>query len=471
MIIKRFYDDKLAQASYLIACENTHEALVIDPLRDVSEYLDAAKEDQLSIVAVTETHIHADYVSGSRELSHATGATIYLSGEGAPDWLYRYVNDPNVIVLHNGDIFNIGKILIKVLHTPGHTPEHLSFLVTDSAKSENPLAVFSGDFLFVGDVGRPDLLERAAKLEGTMEKGARDLYRSLASLKMLSDYLIIWPGHGAGSVCGKSLGAVPATTLGYEKLTNWAFHVKNEADFISEVLQGQPAPPKYFANMKQINKKGPKILNGLPILQPINHKQFTEALQQGATVLDVRSDEEFAKGFLQGSINIPVEWKSFTTWCGWLISYDKPIYLIANDHKQAKSACRNLILIGLDSIRGWLSINDSNDIPPHSTISTIESKELFDKKDYIILDVRNQSEYANGHIPGSVNIPLGELPERVNELPKNKSIAVHCGSGGRSAIAASILNKSEFPNVVNVSDGFQGYVRLNLPVELSYTNS
>lgn len=466
MILKRFYDEKLAQASYLVGCEDTNEALVIDPLRDVSQYIQSAKDSGLRITAVTETHIHADYISGSREIAHATGAKIYLSGEGGPDWLYNYTDDSNVVVLHNGDTFKIGKVLIQALHTPGHTPEHLCFLVTDAAKSDNPLAVFSGDFLFVGDVGRPDLLERAANIKGTMEEGARNLYRSLIAFKKLSDYLMIWPGHGAGSACGKSLGAIPATTLGYEKTTNWAFHVTNETDFISEVLQGQPEPPKYFAKMKQINKEGPKILGNTPNPTSIDQAQIITALQSNAIVLDVRSEEDFAKSFMKGSINIPVDWKSFTTWCGWLIPYDKPIYIIAENHEQAKAAYRNLVLIGLDSTQGWIAFSDLTGAKQlFSNISTIESKQLIEQNNFLILDVRNPSEYMNGHIPGSINIPLGELPERIFELPKDKSIAVHCGSGGRSAIAASVLKKSDFPDVFNVSDGFQGYMSLNLPIE------
>ncbi len=236
MLLKYFYDEKLAQASYLVGCAKTGEALVIDPMRNVTPYLRAAEKEGLRITHVTETHIHADFVSGSRELSATTGATIYLSDMGDDDWKYGYADDPRVMLVRDGDFFMVGNIKVDVLHTPGHTLEHIAFQITDTAAADRPIGVFTGDFLFVGDVGRPDLLEEAAGYKGTKEPGARMQYQTVQKFKTLPDYLQIWPGHGAGSACGKALGAIPSTTLGYEKLFNPAFQLADEDAFVRWLL-------------------------------------------------------------------------------------------------------------------------------------------------------------------------------------------------------------------------------------------
>src|SRR5687768_16800568 len=264
MLLQRLHDPKLAQASYLIGCPIAGEAIVIDPTRDVEPYLAAAAALGVRIRHVTETHIHADFVSGSRELAERAGATLYLSDEGGDDWRYHYGRDAGAVLLHEGDELAFGDVRLRVVHTPGHTPEHLTFLVTDGAAATEPIAAVTGDFVFVGDVGRPDLLERAAGVGGTMAAGARTLFRSLQRFKAQPDYLQIWPGHGAGSACGKGLSAIPHSTVGYERRFNWAFCVADEEEFVRLVLAGQPDPPKYFGMMKRINKQGPRILGGLP---------------------------------------------------------------------------------------------------------------------------------------------------------------------------------------------------------------
>ncbi|HKJ01581.1 MAG TPA: MBL fold metallo-hydrolase, partial [Longimicrobiales bacterium] len=222
MLLRRFYDDKLAQASYMIGCQAEGTALIVDPNRDVQQYLAAAEEEGMEIRYVSETHIHADYLSGSRELARRSGATLLLSGDGPPDWRYGFAGEDGSRVVHDGDEIALGNIRIRILHTPGHTPEHISFMVTDGAASSEPMGILSGDFIFVGDVGRPDLLEKAAGLKDTMEQGARVLYGSLERFKELPGYLQVLPGHGAGSACGKALGSVPSSTLGYEEMVNWA---------------------------------------------------------------------------------------------------------------------------------------------------------------------------------------------------------------------------------------------------------
>src|SRR5262245_16754612 len=243
ILVKRFFDPKLAQVSYLIGASETGQAVVIDANRDVDLYIRTAAEDGVTITHVTETHIHADYVSGSRELAARTGAQLLLSAEGGPDWQYAFAKDANAILLEDGDRFDVGSVRIEAVHTPGHTPEHLMFLVTDTSVLQEPLAAVTGDFLFVGDVGRPDLLERAAKVAGTMETSARALFGSLKRITALPDHLQIWPGHGAGSACGKGLGSLPQSTLGYERRTNWALAPMSENEFVARVLTGQPDPP------------------------------------------------------------------------------------------------------------------------------------------------------------------------------------------------------------------------------------
>ena len=247
MILKHFYEEKLAQASYLIGCVSTGEALVGDPNRDVEQYIKAAETEGLRITHVTETHIHADFVSGSRELAARTGATLYLSDEGDENWKYAFAEEAGAVLLRDGDTLMVGNIRIEVLHTPGHTPEHLIFLVTDTAEADKPMGAITGDFVFVGDVGRPDLLEKAAGVEGSTDAAARTLFRSLEKFKEQPDYLQVWPGHGAGSACGKRLSSVPQSTVGYERMFNWAFSIEDEDEFVRTVLAEQPEPPKYFA--------------------------------------------------------------------------------------------------------------------------------------------------------------------------------------------------------------------------------
>ena len=264
MIFKRFFDPRLAQSSYLLGCSSTREALIVDPNRDIDRYFEAAAQDGLRVAHVTETHIHADFVSGARELAQRAGARLYLSAAGGPDWQYRYAAEARATAMNDGDSITVGRIEVRALHLPGHTPEHLVFLITDTEVAGEPMGALTGDFLFVGDVGRPDLLERAVGTRGTMETSARQLYHSLQRFREFSDYLQIWPGHGAGSACGKSLSAVPQSTLGYEKRFNWAFGVQNENDFVRAVLAGQPDPPRYFAQMKRMNLEGPRLLGQLP---------------------------------------------------------------------------------------------------------------------------------------------------------------------------------------------------------------
>ncbi len=259
MLLKYFYDNALAHASYLVGCQKTKEAIIVDPGRDIDQYLATAGSEGVKIVAAAETHIHADFVSGARELAERVGAKLFLSDEGSTDWKYLYANEYDSQLLKDGDIVQIGQISFEVLHTPGHTPESISFVLTDKGGgATRPMGIFTGDFVFVGSVGRPDLLEEAAGVTGSAEPGARDLFRSALRFKQLPDYLQVWPAHGAGSACGKGLGAIPSSTVGYEKLFNPALQITDEQEFVDYILSEQPEAPKYFAIMKRVNKEGPE---------------------------------------------------------------------------------------------------------------------------------------------------------------------------------------------------------------------
>jgi hydroxyacylglutathione hydrolase len=475
MILKRFYDEKLAQASYLVGCAATGEALVVDPNRDVEQFVAAAEAEELRITHITETHIHADFVSGARELAERTGAKLYLSDEGDENWKYAFAREYDAVLLKDGDSFKVGNVRIDVLHTPGHTPEHLSFVVTDTAGADKPMGVFTGDFVFVGDVGRPDLLEKAAKYQGTMEQGAKVLYASLQQFKdALPDYVQLWPGHGAGSACGKALGAVPQTTLGYEKLFNWGLAAQSEEDFVEAVLAGQPEPPMYFAEMKRINKEGPRILGGFHRPQRLPENRLEHLLAQGAVVVDTRHASEFAAGHIPGTINLPLG-RSFTTWAGSVLPYEQDFYLIVEgvSPEGVEEVVRDLAMIGLDRVAGcfsagvvqtWIQENRASEGVPEVSPEQVAS--LLATEAVELIDVRNGSEWEAGHIPGSRNFPLGRLPEQLEQIPREKPLVVHCQSGGRAAVAIGVLQANGVHNVSHLSGDFAEWSAQERPVEM-----
>lgn len=459
MIFERFYNDELAQASFLIGCAASGEAIVVDPNRWIEQYVEAARARGLRIVAVTETHIHADYLSGSRELARLTGARLYLSDEGDAGWKYAFASEDAATLLRDGDHVMVGGVRLDVMATPGHTPEHVSFLVTNTAASSQPAALLSGDFVFVGDVGRPDLLETAAGIAGTMEPAARTLYASIQRLLELPDGLVIWPGHGAGSACGKSLGGSPATSLGYERVSNWALRARSEVRFLSEVLSNQPDVPKYFAKMKRLNKEGPPM-RPVRALARADRALIDRVAVEGL-VLDIRPSERAAAGHPRGVLHIPAD-RSFVTWAGWLVPYDAPILLLAESELDAASAARSLTLIGLDEVAGWIPEASLDRLDEHGW-GRLAPEEALSRDDLLLVDVRSKAEWSAGHVPGAVHIPLGDLPERVSELPSGGAIAVHCQRGSRSPIAASLLQHLGFPEVYEVPDGYEGLEPLCRP--------
>ncbi len=470
MIVSRLYEPAIAQTSYLIGCAAAGEAIVIDPNRDVQRYVDEAAREGLRITHVTETHIHADFLSGARELVARTGATLHLSDEGDQDWKYGFASEGRL--LRDGDRIDVGRVAVDVVATPGHTPEHITFLITDRAAADQPIAAATGDFIFVGDVGRPDLLERAANIKGTMEQGARTLWKSLQAFNQRPDWLQIWPGHGAGSACGKGISAVPYSTLGYERRFNWAFKRTSEAAFVASVLEGQPEPPKYFAMMKRLNKLGPRVLGGFASPRKLEDHRLSGLLAEQAVVVDTRPADEYAAAHLPGTINIPLT-QSFVTWAGWLLPYDTDLYFIVDDPAESHVAelVRQLALIGLDQVAGVFApeaVRRAASIGAAiSGVPQMSAWELASRRqanDVAVLDVRSASEWQEGHITGALHIPLGYLTDRLDEVPRDRAVVVHCQAGTRSAIAASVLERAGRGGVANLVGGFEAWTAAGLPV-------
>ena len=476
MLLRQIADDRLAQYAYFIACQKTKEAIVFDPERDIDRYVALAAREGMKIVAVAETHIHADFLSGARELATATGARAYLSAEGGPDWQSKWAPSVTHTLLHDGDTFAVGGIEFRAMHTPGHTPEHMSYLVTDrGAGATTPMGLISGDFVFVGDLGRPDLLETAAGIEGVAETSARALYASARRFVELPDALQVWPAHGAGSACGKSLGAVPQSTVGYEKATSPILKlVGNERAFVDDILSGQPEPPLYFARMKTLNRDGVALLGAMPqppaITSVATHAAEWE--KPGTIIIDTRPWAAFRDGHLPNSIWAPTS-MMFSMVAG---SYAKPeekIVLVA-DSARADELIRSLVRIGYDKIVALVApetiatapnlertpevtVNDAAAASASQAAGTASAAEDF------ILDVRGASEHAAGCVNGSTNVAYTRLAAHIAQLPRDKRLLVHCALGGRSAAATSMLRRLGF-DAVNVAGGFEEWKRQGLPV-------
>ena len=462
MIFRRLYHDRLAQASYLIACEATRKAIVIDPLRDPSAYREAAELEDVRIELVTETHVHADFLSGAEALARDTGAALLLSAEGGEPSTADRLQRSGARPLRDGDSVPVGRVRLDVRYMPGHTPEHLIFVVTDEATSELAVGLVTGDFLFAGDVGRPDLLERAVGVTGSMERAAVQLFRSLQTLRELPEYLQIWPGHGAGSACGKSLGAVPQSTLGYELRTNWALQVRDEREFVRLVLADQPEPPAYFARMKRMNAATVPPMPPRPRGEP---DELRERVRRGTIVVDTRPPAEFLAGHLEGSIGVSLG-RSFLTWAGSVLDpADEIVLLMAPDTMhEADVVVRDLALIGYDRVLGALPATELATLAPRrgSSIRSISATDLSNRAGHVtVVDVRSGTEWNEGHVPGAIHVPLAQLNARLPELRERQPIVTYCQSGARSATAASVLRASGITEVSNVDGGFDAWQRAN----------
>jgi len=482
MLLRTIYHERLAAASYLIGCQRTGEAILIDPLRDVDRFLALARSEGLRITAVAETHIHADFLSGARELAERTGCMLYLSDEGDADWKYRWLDRrsdggsyPHRLLRH-GDRFRVGGIELQALHTPGHTPEHLCHLVTDrGGGATEPMGLLSGDFVFVGDLGRPDLLESAAGHAGASEPSAHRLFHSVQEFLRLPDWLQVWPAHGAGSACGKALGAVPQSTVGYERRFSPAIRAAlpgagDEQGFVRFILEDQPEPPLYFARMKRLNRDGVPLLSphgALPAPKRLSAAELRSIDGSTTAIIDTRHWAAFRSGHLPGALHLPLT-TSFTTDAGSLIEEGEPIAIIAEP--PALEACiRELIRIGLDGISHWADpgavaelAGVDGTLATSEEVSVEEARRMIAEEDPFILDVRRQSEFKQGAIDGATCIAHTRLASRLAELPRDRRILVHCQAGGRSARALSLLERRGH-RVVNMAGGFGAWQRSGAP--------
>ena len=468
MLVRQVTDPKLAQFAYLIGCPRTGEALVIDPERDVDRYFDLVARHGLRIVAAADTHIHADYLSGLREMA-ARGVLVYASKEGGPDWQYEWLlhGDYRHRLLAHGDQFSVGYIEFRAVHTPGHTPEHLSYLICDAGGgAKDSIALASGDFVFVGDVGRPDLLERAAGMIGVMEPSARAQFASIQrEFRGLPEFLQVWPAHGAGSACGKSLGDVPTSTVGYELRTNRSIHAAvDEQTFVDFILAGQPEPPLYFARMKRDNRRGPELLPALP--SPVRLAAADLAQLENRTdiaVLDTRPRSAFFEGHLERSLLAELDYQ-FCSIAGSYVSENTPIYLLVEE-RRLDEAVRALIRVGLDRIVGYFTPETLADFGglrgSLRRIATIDFGQMEERRasgDAVVLDVRGAVEFEAGHVPGAVHIPHTRVGVNPDKLPRDRPVLVYCNSGARAAHAVAMLARLGV-TAIDVNDHFANYHR------------
>lgn len=444
MLLEHIYDPDLAQGSYFFGCQANNTAIVVDPRRDIQVYLDMAEAEGMEIIGVTETHIHADYLSGTLELANATGAQVYVSDEGGPDWLYGEGFDDAVRMKH-GHKISIGNITFEAVHTPGHTPEHMAFLVTDGAQASEPGFMLSGDFVFVGDLGRPDLLDEAAGGVDTRFVGAQQLFASLREHFLpLPDYVQVLPAHGAGSACGKALGAVPTTTVGYERNFSWwaPFVQNNDIDgFVNELLNSQPDAHAYFARMKVQNRQGPAILGELPELTEYTPAELKPLLDHDDKIfVDTRHHTERYDAAVAGALSIADASKA-ATHIAWAYNPEdehRDLVILAQDAEDAARYRDHFIRVGVDGLTGFTT---SLDGLLGQGVPVMSVDELAENDDVFLLDVRNNTEFAEGYIPGAERVPVSRVIWDLSKLPDDATIVTYCASGRRAAVGASALRR------------------------------
>ncbi|MBN1889266.1 MAG: MBL fold metallo-hydrolase [Thermoflexales bacterium] len=449
MLLKHFFIGKIAHSSYILAGKNG--CAVIDPQRDVDGYITEARALGVDITHILQTHLHADFISGHMDLAKKTGAKIYVAKSAQCTFDH--------VALSEGDAIELEDMVLTVMETPGHTPEHLSYVVSDTSRSDSPVAVFVGDTLFVGDVGRPDLFPDMA------EELAGKLYHSLHDkLLKLPDYVQVYPAHGAGSLCGRAMGAKWDTTIGYERHFNAALQIKDKAAFIKSLTEGMPPAPDHFSRCSDINRHGPARLAALPIMEELSPARFNERTgDANGVVLDTRSYHAFAGQHIPGAWHLDLN-GNFPTFAGWVLPTDKDILLVADDYKKALEANSWARRVGMDRIVGYL---DGGMVAwavaglKTTRIELISAEDLHDMiaghADFVLLDVRAPLEYEDNHIQGAANIPVAELRTRHVELDKAKTTVLICSSGNRSSLGASILKQHGFQEVRNVAGGMSGY--------------
>ena len=449
MLLKHYFVSKIAHSSYILAGKNC--CAVIDPRRDVEFYIDEAKQLGVEITHILETHLHADFISGHIELAEKTGGVIYAPESGKCEFDHVGVSE--------GDVIKLEDMELRVLETPGHTPEHVSYIVADKSRSPEPLGVFTGDTLFVGDVGRPDLFpDRAEEL-------AAKLYRSLhEKLMKLPDYCEVYPAHGAGSLCGRDLGAKWRTTIGYERNFNTALQISEESDFIKSLTSNMPPAPDHFSRCSNSNRRGPALASYLPKLEELSATDFRSKIVDPDTiVLDIREYDSFGSQHIPGSWNISFN-GNFPTFSGWVMPTDKKILMVASSYQQAEDALVWARRSGVDGITGYLEGGLFAWVLqgfPTADVRQLSAEALHNMVTgsikMILVDVRSHGEFEDTHIEGAVNIPAPELRSRYEELDRNKTIVLICSTGHRSSLGTSILKQHGFKDIYNVSGGMTGY--------------
>lgn len=449
MYFQQFYLTCLSHASYMIGSEGV--ACVVDPQRDVSLYVDEARAQNLKIEHILETHLHADFVSGHHELAERTGAKIYLGAQAGATF-------PHVPV-HDGDEIRFGRAVLRFLETPGHTVESVSVTVADLDRGEKPFAVLTGDTLFIGDVGRPDLAP-----DMTPQQLAAMLFDSLhRKLIPLGDEVEVWPAHGAGSLCGKQMRPERQSTIGKERALNYALRPQNRDEFVRLLTAELPERPEYFARDAEINRTGAPAIADLAPLAELSTDQVLAARDAGAVVLDTRPSQDFCAAHVPGAVHIALSGQ-YASWAATLLGLEQEIVLVAEDHARAEESRVRLARVGIERVRGALRHGMAGWTGAVAQIGQISVEQLHREGSAVqIVDVRREPEWLDGHIAGARLIPLHKLAASLRALDRERPVAVHCKSGYRSAIAASLLQREGMENVLNVTGGFDAWRACGLP--------
>ena len=459
MYSQQFFIDGLGCASYIVGCEAKGVAAIIDPDRDVQKYLNAAASRGLTITHIIETHLHADHVSGNSDLAARTGAQIYVHEASGAEFAHQAVRD--------GDVLELGNLRLKVIHTPGHTPESITLLLTDTTRSEQPWLALTGDTLFVGDMGRPDLVGAEAA-NGL----ASDMYHTInEKLLPLNDGLLIYPGHGAGSLCGKSIGSMRSTTLGYERISNPALAPRSKEEFVQYAVSDLPEQPGNHTRIKAMNRKGVKVLGDVAP-SPLSIKEALPYFQRGAGLLDTRSKDAYVQAHVPGSVHLEAD-DQLSNRIGFVFPPDAPMILLLSDASEYQRVVYSLARVGYENVVGYiaegldvwqklglpLAAGDVKDIEPQELQDLLQSD-----AQPVVVDVREPWEYKQGHVPGAVLMPLGQLASLVGQLDTEKPVAVICASGSRSQSAAALLGQKGFKTIYNVVGGTGAWMYSRLPL-------
>jgi glyoxylase-like metal-dependent hydrolase (beta-lactamase superfamily II)/rhodanese-related sulfurtransferase len=442
MFFSHIYSPGLAHSSYVIGGKKG--CIVVDPSRDIEKYMNQAKSFGLPITGIIETHLHADFISGHMDLAEETGAVIYASKAANCAYTHQGIED--------GETFTHDTFSITMMDTPGHTPEGAVFFVADHERADEPILAFTGDTVLVGDVGRPDLFP------DIKQALAKKLFHSINKLKEWGNHIEVYPAHGMGSLCGRSLSAKLWTTLGIEKQWNYAFQIEKEKDFVKELLTSMPEAPDHFSRCSKINRQGPALIKDLPKPMPIGPDAFHRKIEEGHLVIDVRSFVEYSGAHVPGAYSIPLQGK-FSTFAGWVIPFDQPLMLVAESDEELNEALLGLRAVGHDHVVGYLSggmlkwINGGLRTNRIDTISVHELHDVLENPEYTVLDTRQFSEWEEGHIPGTIHAPTPDIRERYVEWDPDKPIVTFCNTSNRSILAASLLKQKGFKTVLNMVGG------------------